>query len=298
MKKLLTTAFIFILGFSTFSDAVDFIVTPEWVKENLGKKDVVIVDVQDKPDDYEKEHIPQAVKVSRNDDLAKANKQIDNYYYPDAIKFQALMSKLGITNNSIVVAYDNKMSLFASRFAAIMDMYGHDINKIKILNGGIAAWKAKGFEVESGEFKPKKSTYKVGKKKDITVNKNYLLNIVKKKPKDVIILDSRPYNEYTGENKRAQRAGFIPGAINVTGSDVINNKDQTFKSLEEIKAAYESKGITPDKTIITYCHSGDRSAHTYFVLKYMLGYDKIKIYDGSWFEWANTPELPIENINK
>lgn len=293
MKKILIMLGLF-LGLFNYVFAVDFLVTPEWLKENLGKKEIVIVDVQDKPDDYEKEHIPGAVKVLRNEDLARANKQLDNYYYPDPKKFTQLMSKLGITNNSTVVAYDNKMGLFASRFAAIMDMYGHDINKIKILNGGFIKWKELGYPIESGEFKPKKSTYKVGKKKSITVDKNGVLKAIK--DKSAIILDSRPKNEYTGENKRANRAGFLPGAINITGSDVINNQDHTFKSIEEIKAAYESQGITPDKQIITYCHSGDRSAHVYMVLTHLLGYKNVKIYDGSFFEWANSPDLPLETV--
>lgn len=293
MKKFLTVL-VSLLSFVNFAFAVDYLVTPEWLKENLSKKEVVVVDVQDKADDYEKEHIPGAVKVIRNEDLARANKQLDNYYYPDAKKFGALMSKLGITNQSIVVAYDNKMGLFASRFAAIMDMYGHDINKIKVLNGGINKWKELGYPVESGEFKPKKSTYKVGKKQTITIDKNSLIKAIKSK--SVVILDSRPKNEYTGENKRANRTGFLPGAVNITGSDVINNQDHTFKKPEEVKAVYEAAGITPDKQIVIYCHSGDRSAHAYMYLKYYLGYKNIKIYDGSFFEWANTPDLPLENV--
>lgn len=293
MKKLLAFLSFLLFGFS-FAFAVDYLVTPGWLKENLSQKDLVIVDVQDKADDYEKEHIPGAVKVLRNDDLAKANKQVDNYYYPDAKKFGALMSKLGITNGSIIVAYDNKMGLFASRFAAIMEMYGHDMNKVKVLNGGINKWKELGYPVEGGEFKAKKSTYKVDKKQSITVDKNFVLKAIK--TKSSLILDSRPKSEYTGENKRANRVGFLPGAINITGSDVLNNQDHTFKKPEEVKSVYESAGVTPDKSIITYCHSGDRSAHAYLYLKYYLGYKNIKIYDGSFFEWANTPDLPLEIV--
>lgn len=296
MKRFLlffVTAFMF----SQFAFAsVDFLVSPEWVKGHLGDKNLVVVDVQSKPDDYNKGHIPGAVKVVRGNDLAKASGGSDNFYYPDSDKFVALMGRLGISNDSVVVAYDNKMGLFASRFVAIMEMYDHNINQLKVLDGGISAWKRSGYSIEAGDFKEsdKKVTYKISKVRNITVKKESPLRAIK--DRHAMIVDARPKSEYNGENKRANRAGFIPTAINVTGTDVINNPDQTYKSIEDIKKAFESAGVTPDKDIYVYCHSGDRSAQVYLVLTAMLGYKNVKIYDGSFFEWANTETLPLDTV--
>ncbi|MFN3479918.1 MAG: sulfurtransferase, partial [Thermodesulfovibrionales bacterium] len=258
---------------------------------------VVIVDVQSKHDLYSKGHIPGAVKVARHVDLEDATRYPTNKY-PQKEQFLNLVSRLGIDNDSIIVAYDDKYGLFASRFLVIMELYGHDTSKLKLLDGGIKAWQAKGYQVTAeATLVSKKAEYKTsGPNENMLISwSSVLKDSVLGQDTTVVLHDARPVDEFSGNKIRAIRGGHIPGAINVTGVSAANNKDeQTYKSPAEIKKAFEDAGITPDKTVYTYCHSGDRAAHAYVVLKHILGYKNVKIYDGSWNEWATLTALPAE----
>ncbi|MFN3740732.1 MAG: sulfurtransferase [Thermodesulfovibrionales bacterium] len=273
------------------------LVDADWLKAHISDPNLVIVDVQSKHDLYSKGHIPGAVKVARHIDLEDATRYPTNKY-PQKEQFLNLMSRLGIDNDSIIVAYDDKYGLFASRFLVIMELYGHDTSKLKLLDGGIQAWQARGYEITSEPtIVTRKTVYKTsGQKADILITwSDILKNSVLGQDPSVVLLDARPADEFSGNKIRAIRGGHIPGAINVTGVSAANNKDtQTFKSPSEIKKAFEDAGIRPDKIIYTYCHSGDRAAHAYVVLKHILGYKNVKIYDGSWNEWATLTALPAE----
>lgn len=273
------------------------LVDADWLKAHLNDPKVVIVDVQSKGSLYEKGHIPGAVKVNRHVDLEDSTRYPTNKY-PQKEQFLNLMSRLGIDNDSIIVAYDDKYGLFASRFLLIMELYGHDTEKLKLLDGGIKAWISKGFEVTTDATRPnKKTAYKTA-----GPNMNLLLSwsdvykdaVLSDNP-NVVLLDVRPADEYSGKKIRAIRGGHIPGAINVTGVNAANDKDlQIFKSPSDIREAFQNAGITSDKTIYIYCHSGDRAAHAFVVLKHLLGYKDVKVYDGSWNEWATLTALPAE----
>lgn len=273
------------------------LVDADWLKAHMNDPKVVIVDVQSKHDLYSKGHIPGALKVERHVDLEDATRYPTNKY-PQKEQFLNLMSRLGIDNDSIIVAYDDKYGLFASRFLVVMELYGHDTSKLKLLDGGIKAWQARGYQITAEPaMGSKRVEYKTsGPNANLLVSWREVFKdgVLDQNP-NVVLHDARPADEYSGKNIRAIRGGHIPGSINVTGVSAANNKDeQTFKSLSEIKKAFENAGITPDKKVYTYCHSGDRAAHAYVVLKHILGYKDVKIYDGSWNEWATLTALPAE----
>ena len=274
------------------------LVDVDWVQQHRNDPKVRIVDVQNKPDAYGKGHIPDAVRVQRNADLADPTRYPPNKY-PQQEQFLALMNRLGIENGTTVVAYDDHHGIFASRLLAIMELYGHDTAKLKILDGGTVQWKAAGNTLTTDEARPPKAAAYVTK----GVNANMLVtwsdimrDVVNAADNRVLLLDVRPVAEYKAEKIRAIRGGHIPGSVNVTGQDAANNKEeQTFKSVDQIRAAFEAAGLKPDQTAYLYCHSSDRSAHAYMVLTHLLGHKNVKIYDGAWAEWATMSALPAED---
>ncbi|MEW6116018.1 MAG: sulfurtransferase [Nitrospirota bacterium] len=297
-KGYVIVALIGLFLLSATSAMAGILVNADWVKAHMNDPNVIIVDVQNKHDSYEKGHIPGAVKVDRHVDLEDYTRYPANKY-PQKEQFLPLMSRLGINNKATVVAYDDSQGIFASRMLFVMELFGHDAGKLKLLDGGIKAWQAKGYSLTTEAPKvAKKTAYKTsGPNKNLLVSWSEVYrDVVQHQNPDVVLHDARPVAEYSGEKVRAIRGGHIPNAINVTGVDAANNKENhTFKDPEEIGKAFENAGITKDKTIYTYCHSSDRGAHAYVVLKHILGYKNVKIYDGAWSEWAVMTALPAEN---
>lgn len=273
------------------------LVDVDWMQRHMNDPKVRIVDVQTKADAYEKGHIPGAVRVQRHADLEDPTRYTPNKY-PQREQFLALMNRLGIDNDTTVVAYDDHHGIFASRLLAIMELYGHDTAKLKILDGGTVQWKAAGNALTTDAARPAKATAYLAKeaKTDMLVTWNDIMrDVVNATDKRVLLLDVRPAAEYKAEQIRAIRGGHIPGSVNVTGQDAVNNKEeQTFKSVDQIQAAFTAAGLKPDQMVYIYCHSGDRAAHAYLVLTRLLGHKNAKIYDGAWAEWATLSALPAE----
>lgn len=273
------------------------LVEAEWLKDNLNAKNMRIVDVSNKADTYGKGHIPGAVPVKRYLDLSDYNTQTPNLnLYPNKKQFEQLMGRLGITPDTTVVAYDDSPGFFAARLLVIMELYGHDNNKLKLLNGGSKFWVSQGLPMSTDSVKVSATTYKVTKdhfaERTVTWDQVYRDVVQGAKP-GVALLDVRPAAEYNAENIRSIRGGHIPKALNVTGGDAVD-KDMRFKPLDEIRKMFTDAGITPDKVIYNYCHSGDRSAHGYIIVRHLLGYPQVKSYPGSWTEWAGITSLPAE----
>jgi thiosulfate/3-mercaptopyruvate sulfurtransferase len=270
------------------------LVEAEWLKGKCNESGLRIVDVSNKPDTYDKGHIPCAVKVNRYLDLANTS-IAPTHHYPTKEQFEKLMMRLGIEKNTTVVAYDDSRSLFASRFLVIMELYGHDNDKLKLLNGGSVRWKKLGYPLTTEPAIPRNTNYRVDNVRlDVFVGWNDIYrDVVLGERPEVMLLDSRPAAEYSAKNIRAIRGGHIPKAINVTGADAVN-EDNTFKPLAEIRKMYEDKGFASGKIIYEYCHSGDRSAHAYIILKHLLGYKNVRFNDGGWAEWASILTLPAE----
>jgi thiosulfate/3-mercaptopyruvate sulfurtransferase len=266
-----------------------------WLAKNAKNADVRIVDVQEKSSNYAKEHIPGAVSVNRYVDLADTN-QAPPFLYPTAEEFEQVLSSMGIGKDTIVVAYDDKFSLFASRFLVIMEYIGHDVNKLKLLDGGLVNWKLEGNAVESAPAKVASTSYKITSPKQnmLLTWSDIYRDVVRGVKPQVLLLDVRPGKEYNAENIRGIRGGHLPKSVNVTGSDANDQKTHKFKPVADIQKMYADKGVSADKEIYEYCHSGDRAAHAYIQLKHMLKYPSVKLYPGGWEQWGGIISLPAE----
>jgi thiosulfate/3-mercaptopyruvate sulfurtransferase len=268
----------------------------EWVKQNLGKPGIAIVEVDYDPKlAYEQGHIPGALLIDWRKDMNKP----DVRDIIDAGEFEKLMSRLGISNDTHVILYGDYNNWFATFAFWVFEMYGHQ--KVQLLNGGRKKWIDSGGELTKEVPAVKPATYKVPKVN--YENRVFLEDLLKMKIADpnLVLVDVRSPAEYTGEitappeypNEHAQRGGHIPGAVNIPWGQAIR-EDGTFKSVEELRQLYSSKGVVPDKRVVTYCRIGERASVTWFVLKHLLGYKDVKVYDGSWTEWGNLVRFPIE----
>lgn len=255
---------------------------------------IVVLDIR-KSADYILGHIPTAQNIWRPD------YESTNYPFEgmraEKEKVEALLGKLGVDNDTTILLYDASGDYDAARFWWILDMYGHE--KVALIDGGIDGWKAAGLEITTSKPQVTAKEYKFNK--DTDESKVATLEDVKAALNDpnVIILDTRSIDEFTGKElkKGAYRKGRIPNSVFLEYKNALNTgdgADMTFKELEELKKIYEEKGVTKDKTIIPYCQSGVRSAHTTFVLTQLLGYENVKNYDGSWIEWSYNEDLPLE----
>ena len=270
------------------------VVEPEWLEKNLGKVKVLEVDYD--PDTaYRVGHIPGAQLIDWKRDLNK---------YPerdiiDREGFEKLMSRLGVNNDDLVILYGDYNNWFAAFAYWVFQIYGHE--NAKLLNGGRKKWIDLGKPMTKEEPpKPSPTNYKV-REVDLTIRANFLDVLRNLRAPNVVLVDVRSPDEYTGKitappeypNEQAQRGGHIPGAVNIPWAKAVND-DGTLKNPEEIRRLYEEKGVTPDKDVIVYCRIGERAAFTYFVLKEVLGYPRVRVYDGSWSEWGNMVGTPIE----
>lgn len=293
-------AFAMMLIWAASASAIE-VVEADWLKARLDDKKIRIVEVPEKAEPIAGEHkkgvmhIPNTVVVNRYLDLGNIY-VVPPTLYPSKEQFEKLMARLGIDNDTTVVAYDDKFGLFASRLLVIMEHYGHDTNKLKLLNGGLIKWKKIGYPLVDGHADVKPTRYTVVKMTPVLITwSDIYRDVVAGARPDVMLLDVRPPDEYSAKKIRSIRGGHIPKAINITSTDANKKDDHTLKSVEELKTIFSAKGATPDKTLYTYCHSGDRTAHAYVILKYVLGYKDVKVYDGSWSEWATILSLPAED---
>ncbi|NPA16512.1 MAG: sulfurtransferase [Aquificae bacterium] len=287
-----------------------FIISVDDAHKLLGKPDVRFVD-GDSPKRFKKEHIPGAVNAFAHDlHYLKDIRECGLPMCPDrAAKF--IGEELGIDNNTHAIAYDDGKGPNASGVWFFLYLYGLD--NVQMMDGGLATWKAKGYEVESGEGKkPAPKKFKVKIRKEILATKEEVLKAIKDK-EHYFILDARRFQEYTGKalldaleepgkHIKVQRGGHIPGAVfsewkKFAGNPKGKPNKPLFKSPKKMKRVLKKlkkKGLTPDKTIITYCHVGlGRGSFVFAALK-IAGFKNVKVYVGSWDEWGNDPNLPVE----
>lgn len=272
----------------------EYLTDTEWVEAHLNDPAVRIVESDEDPLLYEINHIPGAVKVDWFTTLQNPLRRD----FISQSEFEKLCSELGISNDTTVVFYGDKNNWFACYAFWLFQYYGHE--KARILNGGRAKWeKEKRLMVK--EIPVYNKTQYSAKPADNTIRafrNDVFAHLAAQNP----LVDVRSPKEYSGEllhmpnypQEGATRGGHIPGAANIPWAQAVDESDGTFKSAEELKLLYERWGITPDKDIIAYCRIGERSSHTWFVLKYLLGYPRVRNYDGSWTEWGNLVDAPIE----
>jgi thiosulfate/3-mercaptopyruvate sulfurtransferase len=205
---------------------------------------------------------------------------------------------IGITNDTTVVFYGDKSNWFACYALWVFQYYGHQ--NVKIMNGGRIKWEKENRPLVKEVPSYKKTAYsaKEADKSIRAFREEVFKQVDAKRP----LVDVRSPKEYSGEllhmpnypQEGATRGGHIPGAVSIPWATAVNEEDSTFKSPEELRAIYEGKGIKSDGEVIAYCRIGERSSLTWFVLKYLLGYPNVKNYDGSWTEWGNLVDAPIE----
>lgn len=272
----------------------EYLVDTEWVAKHLDDPNVRMIESDEDPLLYSIGHIPGSAQVDwfstlqhplRRDFLTKE-------------QFEEVASKLGITNDTVVVFYGDKSNWFAAYALWLFQYYGH--KNVRIMNGGRAKWEQEKRPLVKEVPSFSRSTYSA-KEADNSIRafRNDVFNQLEgKKP----MVDVRSPKEYSGElthmqnypQEGATRGGHIPGAVSIPWSQAVNEADATFKTTEELVALYEGKNIKADGEIIAYCRIGERSSLTWFVLKYLLGYPTVKNYDGSWTEWGNLVDAPIE----
>jgi thiosulfate/3-mercaptopyruvate sulfurtransferase len=275
----------------------EVLVDTQWVEEHVKDSKVRIAEVDYDPKaNYQLGHVPGAVLFDWRQDINDpvSRNVLSKQAYED------LLQRAGVNNDTTLVLYGDFNNWFAAFAFWVFKYYG--FKDVRIMNGGRKKWLEEDREVNKDI-----PNYPKGNLKATDPDKNIrvFLDEVKQSldAKDRIrMVDVRSPKEFTGEilappeypTEHAQRGGHIPGAENIPWAQAVNDKDGTFKSADELKKLYESKGITPDKEIIAYCRIGERSSHTWFVLKYLLGYSNVKNYDGSWTEWGNMIANPIE----
>ena len=237
---------------------------------------------------YESGHIPGAVHVSWLDDLCAADTTVTTFL-PNEQEATAALSRLGVTERTCVVAYADVGNLYASRLWHVLTHFGHDA--VKLLDGGIEKWQADGRPLERGSVEPHPATFSArpsGWQRGVTAAE--ILDRLD--DPDCRIVDVRGPAEFSGEERRAARGGHIPGAI-LWPWEANLHPDGTLRSGEEIGARAHAAGLRPDQELITYCQGGVRAAHAALALR-AAGFERVRIYDGSWAQWGNDPELPID----
>jgi len=270
------------------------LVTTEWLAEHLDDPNVVVAEVDENPDLYEDGHIAGAVKLHWKDDLQ--NRLVRDVVPKD--EFEQLMGERGISNDTQVVLYGDKNNWFAAYAYWYLKLYGH--RSVQLLDGGRQKWIDEGREMTTATAARPGGHYVAPDLDESIRIRRDEVRIGLGDP-DVVLVDVRSPQEYAGElvappgyeQEGASRAGHIPGARSIPWATAVRD-DGTFHDVDELREIYEAEGVTPDREVRAYCRIGERSAHTWFVLRELLGYESVRNYDGSWTEWGNLVDVPIE----
>jgi thiosulfate/3-mercaptopyruvate sulfurtransferase len=271
----------------------EVLVTTEWVASHTNDPKVKIVEVDVDTKAYDEGHIPNALGWAWNTQLCDT---VQRDIIPKA-QFEKLLGNSGIDNGTTVVLYGDNNNWFAAWAFWQLKIYGHA--DVRIMNGGRKKWLAEGRDLSGETPKPAAVSYKASEP-DFSIRAFLPQVQAATKQGAVELVDVRSPQEFTGEilsppglPETCQRGGHIPGARSITWSKACSD-DGSFKSFNELKSLYQNEGISGSKPVIAYCRIGERSSHSWFVLKYLLGYKDVKSYDGSWTEWGNLVGAPVE----
>ncbi len=267
-----------------------------WLKNNLDNPDIRVLELGQSREDFGRSHIPTAQYLDWLTDITDPELP-ERYMILSQQAMEALMSRVGISQDSTVIIYDTLTNRLSARMFWTLRYYGHQ--DIRILDGGMQAWKLAGFDLVSDITEVAKSEYKIDQiNEEYLADKDYIQSRLKND--QFSLVDGRPEDQYTGKisgkvfhsGTEHQRKGHIIGAHNVPWS--LNfNEDGTFKSVQDLRFLYETHGVTQDKSIVTYCNEGLHASPPWFVLTELLGYQNVRLYDASMAEWGNTQDTPI-----
>lgn len=273
-----------------------FLIDTETLDQNLGRPGLVVVDVRGKAAYAFGGHIPGAVHATWHE-FSDPNSVAKGLLDPDLSRVEKRIRAMGISRDSDVVIYSNPFDNWGDegRMFWMLQYFGHD--KLRILDGGWVKWVAEKRRYEYGTVNPQPGDFTASPRSELIVFKDELKKLVKRPHPETILVDARSLEEYVGkEVPGIPRPGHIPSAINVPWNGFLN-PDATVKDLEAIKANLEEKGIHENHEIICYCTGGVRSAWVYVILK-MAGYEKVRNYPGSWWEWSRDFAAPTETDAK
>ncbi len=273
--------------------ASDVLVSTQWVADNLNNPNVKLIEVDVDTNAYDEGHAPGAVGFNWTS-------QLQDQVRRDIISkegLEQLLSEAGVANGDTVILYGDNNNWFAAYAFWLLEMYGH--KDVKLMDGGRKKWAEENRPTTKDKPAPQRASYKAqAPNKALRAKRDDVLGALGN-AKNALV-DVRSPAEYNGEimappglPETAQRMGHIPGAANVPWAQAVR-EDGTFKSPEELKQLYGAKGVTKDKDVIAYCRIGERSSHTWFALKHLLGYRNVRNYDGSWTEYGSLIDVPIE----
>ena len=268
----------------------DVLVDTDWVVAHLEDANVRLIDLNGKIEDYAAGHIPGATYVNLTEDLTNPDDPVRGQVLTQD-QLSTLFSRLGIAADTTVVFYDNNSNLIAARAYWALKYYQHA--DVRVYNGGLKQWAADGQALVTDEPAITPSAY-VAQDADVAIRTTTEYVLEHLEDDNVVLCDTRGPEEFAGTDVRSARGGHIPGALNVEWINAVN-EDGTFKDAATLYKLYTTAGFLPDKEIITYCQTGVRGAHTWFVLTELLGFPNVRNYDGSWEDYGNNPDTPIES---
>jgi len=273
--------------------ASDVLVTTDWVAENLNNPKVKLIEVDVDTTAYDEDHIAGAAGFNWTSQLQDQVRR--DIISPEGLS--ELMSNAGVSNGDTIVLYGDNNNWFAAYAFWLLEMHGH--KDVKLMDGGRKKWAAENRPLTKDAPKSQKGNYKAQQPdQKLRAKRDQVLQALGNSKNALV--DVRSPAEFNGEimappglPETAQRMGHIPGAANVPWAQAVR-EDGTFKSPQELEQLYAPKGVTKDKEVIAYCRIGERSSHTWFALKHLLGYPDVRNYDGSWTEYGSLIDVPIE----
>ena len=266
------------------------LVTTQWIEDNLDNDSVLLVDLRNE-EDFAAGHIPGAVRVTPNEAFQQ---EIDGVagLIPPAAHVASVLGGLGATPDTTIVIYDGRASLWASRGLWVLDVYGHE--DVRLLDGDFPLWESEGRSISTAAASVSSSDYEFASSPNNDLVASWDDIIASIDDPSVLVCDARSAEEYAGRDVRAERGGHIPESVNVDWVRAID-EDGRFLPAAQLRTIYEGEGVEANGTIYTLCQTAVRATHSWFVLSDLLGYPDVKVYDGSWTEYGNRADSPIEN---